>query len=693
MSHAQIEKTPVYVGFDVGGTFTDVIVVANGNHVIEKVLTTPSDPSDGAKRGIGRALEKAGLGVESVDATIHGTTLVANAIIERRGARTGVITNRGMRDALEIGTGTRYDIYDFFLPFPKPLVERRLRREIGARLGPDGQEIRSVDRAEVEGVLNDLRAEGVESIAVCLLHSYRNDAHEEAVLEIGRELCADIAFAASADVVGKIGEDDRFSTAVANAYVRPLMLRYLSSLEEWLGEGRLFLMGSSGGTVGVSAAGRWPIRLIESGPAAGALAASSYSRRLGRADVVSFDMGGTTAKICLIDGGAPRQGYELEVARQERFKPGSGVPLSISTFDLLEIGAGGGSIARVDELGLLKVGPRSAGADPGPACYQRGGTEPTVTDANLVLGYLGEDSFLGGDMTLDREAAEEAVRREIGDRLSLEDVEAAWGIYEVVNEAMAAALRTHVIERNRDPRTYSLIAFGGAGPTHAVAVARKVGLEEVVVPLGAGAMSAIGLVIAPAVMDVVHSYVTPIEAIDWGHVGDFFERMERDAVAVLHDAGVEFGIEIDRSVDMRYIGQSHEITIPVPRQGPDTDMDARLLAEFQAKYAELYTYLNPRFGVEVMTWRLRASGPERIGYPRTSSRETATEPAGLRPAYFPDQGFVDVPVYEQARLAPGFRIAGPAVIEQRESTTVLGPSDGLEVTDDLGLAISVGASR
>ena len=513
------------VGFDVGGTFTDVVLSDyRGRLIVEKVLTTPADPSVGVVQAVGQALDRFAGTLDDIELGIHATTLITNAIIERRGAELGVITTGGFRDMIEIGGGTRYDVYDLFLPFPTPLVERRRRREVSERIMADGAVLRSLDESELLREVASLVDDGVNAVAICFLHSYRNDAHERQALQVVADTYPQIEASISSELSAEQGEFERFSTTVANAYVQPLMAGYLGLLDEWLDRERLMLMGSNGGTVAVPTARRYPIMLIESGPAAGALAASEYSRRLDRPNVISFDMGGTTAKICVIDDGDLATVPEFEAARAERFKPGSGLPLRLPVVNLIEIGAGGGSIARVDDLGLLKVGPASAGAVPGPACYGQGGTSPTVSDANLVLGYLDERSFLGGEMLLDRSAAERAIQSAIGDVLGMELVAAAWGIHDIVNEAMAAALRMHVAERNRDPRRYSLIAFGGAGPAHAVAVARKVGIPEVIVPLGAGATSAFGLLIAAPVIDLAYTYVVDSQEIDWPEVGAALRR-------------------------------------------------------------------------------------------------------------------------------------------------------------------------
>jgi N-methylhydantoinase A/oxoprolinase/acetone carboxylase beta subunit len=681
------------VGFDVGGTFTDVVLSdGRGRLIVEKVLTTPHDPSAAVIEAVERALSHSDGALHDVELGIHATTLVTNAIIERRGADLGLITTGGFRDLLEIGGGTRYDVYDLFLPFPEPLVERRRRREVRERLTADGAVLRSLDQGEFLDEVDALVADGVEAIAICFLHSYRNDVHEREALDLLGEAYPDLQVSISSELSAEQGEFERFSTTAANAYVQPLMTGYLRQLDEWLDGDRLMLMGSNGGTLALSTARRYPIMLIESGPAAGALAAAEYSRRISRPNVVSFDMGGTTAKICLIDESELATVPEFEAARAERFKPGSGLPLRLPVVNLIEIGAGGGSIARIDELGLLKVGPSSAGAVPGPACYAQGGALATVTDANLVLGYLNEHSFLGGEMALDRAAAEQAIQQGIADVLAMDMTAAAWGIHDIVNEAMAAALRMHVAERNRDPRRYSLFAFGGAGPAHAVAVARKVGIPEVVVPLGAGATSAFGLLIAAPVIDLASTYVVDATEIDWSEIEQRYRDLEERALAFLVDAKVRpDDVEYEYSVDLRYSGQAHQVTVPLARDVLERRETSLVLESFASMYAELYSPVSPNFAIEALTWRLRAKGPGQQLSVDTGGVTAggAGEPTPRR-AYFGSDGYRDARVYQHAELAPRQRITGPAIVEQRESTAIVGVTDTAEVDDALNLVISVG---
>ncbi len=679
------------VAFDVGGTFTDIVVAnGDGSLTIEKVLTTPEAPEVGARAGTEAALARVGSRVDGVELGVHGTTLVANAIIERRGARVGMLTTLGFEDAIEIGLGERYDMYDLFLPFPPPLVERRLRLGVPGRIAPDGSELEPLDEDAVLAASAELAAEDVEAVAICFIHAYANPTHERRAAALVRELYPHLAVSLSSEVAGQLGEYERFSTTVANAYVQPLADRYLGEIDRWLVNGRLLLMGSNGGTLSVDAARRQPITMIESGPAAGALAAAAYARRLGREHVVSFDMGGTTAKVCLIDAADPMMSPDFEAARAERFKPGSGIPLRIPVINLIESGAGGGSIARMNELGLMKVGPRSAGSDPGPACYGRGGTEPTVTDANVLLGYIGATSFLGGSMSLDVDAAAGAVGG-LAETLGLDLVRTAWGIHDLVNENMAAAMRSHVAERNRDARRYSLLAFGGAGPVHAVAVARKVGIREVIVPLGAGVTSALGLLTAPMAVDLVQSAPSRLSEVDWPAVARLLDDLEQRARGELFLDGVAAdAITVERAVDMRYVGQAHEITVRLPVAPTDPAVEEALRRSFDGTYQSLYSVLNDSFPVEVLNWRVRLAGPSTdLWFGAQPDPAGAERPP--RSIWEPSSSsFVEAPVYLQSAMAADVAYAGPLIVEQRETTAVLGATDRAAIDGFGNLVIEVG---
>src|SRR6516165_4622510 len=511
-------RSPRYrVGLDIGGTFTDFILLDCVTDAVRlhKCLTTPHDPAEGALAGLIELVADAGLQFAQIDELVHGTTLVTNAIIERRGVKVGLLTTKGFRDSVEMGIEQRYDIYDLFLRFPEPLAPRALRREIDERMTWDGTVLRPIDPNQVRREIAALAAAEVEAIAVCFLHSYRNPAHERAVAALAAREFPGIAVSLSAEVVPELRESDRATTTLANAFVQPLMDRYIARIEAELRDrgfvGRFWLMQSAGGLASPGMARRFPIRLLESGPAGGGLATALVGRTADKAQVISFDMGGTTAKACLVQDGRSDIAPMMEAARVHRFKRGSGLPIKAPVIDMIEIGAGGGSIASIDEVGLLRVGPGSAGADPGPACYALGGTEPTVTDANLLLGYYDPGFFLGGRMPLDRDASERALAN-VGAKLGLDAVDTAWGIHRMVVENMAAAARIHIVEKGKDPRAYALVGFGGAGPAHAAEVARILGVRQVLIPPASGAASALGFLAAPLSFEQVRSRPVQLDA-------------------------------------------------------------------------------------------------------------------------------------------------------------------------------------
>ncbi len=670
-------------GVDIGGTFTDLILYDDrtGALTIGKTLTTPTDPAVAVETALVETLAAAHEPTARVGNVIHGTTLVTNALIERKGAPTALLTTRGFRDAVEIRHEGRYDLYDLFLEMPPPLAPRRQRLEVDERILADGSVMTPLDPAQVPGLVERLRALGIEAVAVCLLHSYRNPAHERQLGEELARLAPDLAVSLSSDVVAEIREYERASTTLANVYVRPLVERYLHRLEDRLRalgmpDAALFIMLSSGGTATVDTARRFPIRLVESGPAAGALAASHYGALTGRKNLLSFDMGGTTAKACIIDNGEPLISPDFEVARVYRFKRGSGLPVRVPVIEMIEIGAGGGSIARVDSLGLLKVGPDSAGAEPGPICYGRGGTAPTVTDADLLLGYLDADFFLGGRMRLDVARTEAAIA-ELGARLGLSAIEAAWGIHQVVNENMAGAARIHAVERGRDPRGYPLFAFGGAGPVHAYGVATILGVPELVVPLGAGVTSALGFLVAPFAFDYVRSLYAPLDALDWDAANGLLREMADEGTATLAAAGVpRDAMTFRRTVEMRYRGQGHEVAVPLPDGDLSPASQPALEAAFEEVYRRLYGRTAPGVALEALTWRVVASGPRpeiRLMAEDGGTANAAEAIKGERPIYLPGRrDFATVPVYDRYRLGPGASFTGPAVVEERESTVIIG---------------------
>jgi 5-oxoprolinase (ATP-hydrolysing)/N-methylhydantoinase A len=689
------------LGFDIGGTFTDFVLLdaATGGITLHKCLTTPADPAEGALSGIRAITEQAGIAVSDLSEVLHGTTLVTNALIERRGATTGLLTTRGFRDVLELGIEQRYDIYDLFLKFPEPIVPRRRRIEITERVAADGQVIAPLDVAELRDAGAKLVAEGCTALAVCFLHAYANPAHERAAAAVLREAFPSLAISLSSDVAPEIREYERSVTTCANAFVQPLMDRYLGKLLrefDALGfAGTLRLMQSDGGLCAPEVARALPIRLLESGPAGGALATVLFARAAGLPDALAFDMGGTTAKACLIENGRAEVAPMMEAARVHRFKRGSGLPIRAPVVDMIEIGAGGGSIAGVDETGLIKVGPHSAGADPGPACYGRGGLQPTVTDANLLLGYYDPGFFLGGAMSLDLAAADAAMGR-LGAQLGLTAMEAAWGVHAVVCEAMAGAARVHLVEKGRDPRRYAMVAFGGAGPAHAVRVARILGIGEVLVPPASGAASALGFLAAPLAFEMSRSLIAPLGAgTDFMAIDASLAALEAEARATLRMAGVaDDAMRVERSAEMRLIGQLHQITVPLPDGAIDGARLPAIRAGFVETYQRLYTRVVEGAEIELLSLRVRVLGPEPSITVSGAVGAAAGEGAALkgsRRAWF-DGAFHDAPVYDRYRLKPGDRVPGPAIIEEREATTIIAPGDTLAVDAVMNLRISVGAT-
>ncbi len=688
------------IGFDIGGTFTDFILLDGKRHDIRlhKCLTTPEDPSVGALEGLQQIVGDAGLQLADIGEIVHGTTLVTNALIERRGAKLGLITTEGFRDILEMGTEQRYDIYDLFLQYPEPLAPRRRRLEVPERMDRDGNTVTPLDLDAVRAAAATLAADGVEAIAVCFLHAYRNPAHERAAGAAIRAMLPDIAVSLSSDVVSELWEYQRLVTTCANAFVQPLMDRYMRRLERELWQrgfrGALHLMHSAGGLVSPETARALPIRLLESGPAGGGLATAFFGQAAGKPDVISFDMGGTTAKACLIEGGRAATAAEMEAARVHRFKKGSGLPIKAPVIDMIEIGAGGGSIAGIDEVGLLRVGPHSAGADPGPACYGRGGAQPTVTDANLLLGYYDPGFFLGGRMTLDRDAAARALET-VGRPLGLSAVEAAWGIHRVVTESMAAAARIHIVEKGRDPRRYAMVGFGGAGPAHAAGVARILGVQELLIPPASGAASALGFLAAPLSFEQARSHPVRLEQPGAAAaIEAVLQDLQAETRARLLAAGVtDADIVTERSADMRLFGQLHEIKVALPADAITDAAVPAIRAAFAAAYAARYTSVYEGVGIQLVSLRVACRGP--IPALTLAPAEAAPSRAalkGARPAWF-GEGFVETPVYDRYSLAAGAEIDGPAIIEEREATTILAPGDRLAVdaTGTMRIAIAVAA--
>lgn len=687
------------IGVDVGGTFTDVLLVDDSSGVfhVAKTLTTSDDPSIGVLQAISSGLEGAGIGASELRNVIHGTTLVTNAIIQRAGAPTALLTTRGFRDVLDIAREHRYDMYDLLLELPRPLVSRENRFEVDERILADGTVHRALDLTQVDAALVEIERRGLRAVAICFLHSFRNSSHERLAAARIQERAPALRVSISSEVAGEIREYERTSTTVANAYVQELLDEYLGRLETGLGDigfsGHLLIMLSNGGAATVETARRFPVRMIESGPAAGALAAAHVGLLSGRPNLLSFDMGGTTAKACLIEDGKPFTTSEFEVDRIYRFKQGSGLPIKAPAIDLIEIGAGGGSIARVDRFGLIKVGPESAGAAPGPACYGLGGDRPTVTDADLVLGYLDPDFFLGGRMRLDRTAAERAIDTHVARPLGLSLEAAAWAIHQTVNESMASAARMHAVERGKDVRSYPLFAFGGAGPVHAFHVARILRLREVIAPFAAGVGSTLGFLAAPISFDFVRGAAGILDRLDWVEIDRLYQEMEDEARELLASAQVpREAMSITRSCDMRLAGQAHQIDVPVPPGKLTAERTSTIRKAFDETYLRLFKRAAPGVPVEALNWRLSVAGPRPgLHTPRaTGASDARAAVKGRRPVYLPERGdFILVPVYDRYRLGQGATIGGPAIVEERESTVVIGLGGHAAVDAWSNLVVSI----
>ncbi len=667
------------LGCDIGGTFTDFVLLNDetGDFQVRKVLTTPDDPSRAVETGITDIDAELHGFLSETEHLIHGTTLVINAVIERKGAKTALITTDGFRDSLEMRREIRYDIYDLSAVYPEPLVPRPLRLGVPERLYADGRVRVELDETAVRDVVRQLRDEGVESIAVALLHAYANSAHESRIAEIIAEEAPEVAVSLSSEVMPEIKEYERTATTAVNAYVKPLLDRYVAKLEQRLTEhgmeNGLFLMLSGGGVTAPETARAHPVRLIESGPVGGALATAHLGEQAGLNNVLMFDMGGTTAKSCLVEDGRIPITSVYEVDRVHRFKRGSGTPVGVPTVDLIEIGAGGGSIATIDELGLLTVGPESAGADPGPVCYGRGGIRPTVTDADLLLGYLDPGFFLGGEMELDKSAAEAAMQHELAGPLGLTALEAAWGVHEIVNENMASAMRMYVTEKGGNLQDAVVIAIGGAGPVHAADFARRLGAREIIMPRGAGVYSALGFLVAPFSFEAARTRIMPLDRISADELREIYSPMEHETAAVIERAVPGTEITHTRAADVCYVGQGTALRIEVPDDlSPDSIRNAFLRA-YEARFGTAYDDMP----VQIVTNRVTASAASNAlkvgtGFPE-SSRRLENARKGERPAFCPTaHSMVTHTVYAMETLPAGSRFDGPAIVEDASSTLIIG---------------------
>jgi N-methylhydantoinase A len=665
------------LGVDIGGTFTDVALEAAGRRYSAKILTTPEAPERAVLEAIGAVLREAALAPADLSIIIHGTTLATNAIIERKGAKTALLTTEGFRDTIEIRHENRFEQYDVNIDLPPPLVPRRLRFPVRERIDARGRVLVPLDEAGVSALAGRLAAAAVQSAAIGFLHSFTNPVHERRAGEILADRLPGVPITLSSDVSPEMREYERFSTACANAYVQPLIGRYLADLEAMLRrEGfvcPLFLMLSGGGLTSVGTAIRFPVRLVESGPAGGAIFAAEIARQCRLDKVLSYDMGGTTAKICLIDDLKPQTNRAFEVARIYRFKKGSGLPLRIPVIEMVEIGAGGGSIARVDRLQRITVGPDSAGADPGPACYGRGGAA-TVTDADLLLGRIDPAGFSGGRMALDRAAAETAIRQDVAEPLALAVELAALGVSEIVDENMANAARVHAIESGKDARGRTLVAFGGAAPLHAARMAEKLGLDRVLVPSNAGVGSAVGFLRAPIAYEIVRSSLQRLDEFDAAAANALFAAMRAEAEPIVRRGAGDQPLTETRSAFMRYRGQGHEIAVPLPTRTYRDEDAASLRDAFEDAYRRLYSRVIPGVEVEILSWVMLLSAP------RPSEGETVLptpdlhtpQPGRTRPVFDPEIGeFIEIAIHERGDLRPGALIPGPAVIVEDETSTVV----------------------
>jgi N-methylhydantoinase A len=666
---------------DIGGTFTDLALEAGGKRTTAKVLTTPSAPERGVMEGFRAITKAAGVAPADIELIIHGTTLATNAVIERKGARTALITTEGFRDVIAMGNESRYDQYDLNIVLPEPLVPRYLRLPVPERLDNTGKILRPLDEAAVRALIPMLQQEQVESIAVGLLHAFVNPVHERRIAAILADALPDIPVSLSSDVSPEMREWERFSTTVANAYVQPMMARYLRRLEADLhaagAVAPLFLMMSGGGLTTIETACRFPIRLVESGPAGGAIFSAHVARECGLDSVLSFDMGGTTAKICLIDEFKPQTARTFEVARVGRFRKGSGLPLRIPVIEMVEIGAGGGSIAHVDSMGRIGVGPESAGADPGPACYGRGGTHPAVTDANLSLGRYDPDRFAGGSIKLNVGAAHDALVADVGGKLALTAELAALGVIEMVDENMANAARVHAIESGKTYEGRTLIAFGGGGPVHACRVAEKVGINRVLVPSGAGVGSAIGFLRAPVGYEVVRSLYQRFSTFDVAAVNDLLADMRQEASAAVAKGSFGAAVVETRTAYMRYVGQGHEIPVPLPNQVLEAADIALIRDRYDTEYARFFDRPVPGSDVEIMSYAVVITTvTEDVAPPPAADGLTTkkAKPVRTQPVRDTTTGAVSPwAIYDRSSLTPWVSIAGPAIVAEDETSTLIGP--------------------
>ena len=672
---------PVRLAADIGGTFTDVVLDAGGTRRTRKVLTTPAAPEEGVLNGVSLVLEDAGLHFSDIDVFVHGTTLATNAIIERRGAKTALIATQGFRDVLEIGTESRYDQYDVLIEKPVPLVPRALRFTVPERVDAEGAIRLPLDEAAVAALAPELKRAGVQSVAFAFLHAYANPEHEQRAAVVLKALLPGLSITLASEVCPEVREYERTSTAVANAYVQPLMEGYLGRMRDALQarqyRGATYLVTSGGGLTSLETAQKFPVRLVESGPAGGAIFAAQVAMRAKEDKVLSFDMGGTTAKVCLIENGEPATSRFFEVDRTARFLKGSGLPLRIPVIEMVEIGAGGGSIAQVDAMQRVAVGPESASSVPGPACYGLGGTRPAVTDADVAIGLIEPKGFAGGSMTLRGDLSREALKRDIGDKLGLSAEMSAYAVYEMVCENMASAARVHAAERGAVIGQHTMIAFGGAAPLHAARVAEKVGVSRVLVPPNAGVGSAVGFLAAPVAYEIVRSRHARVdESFDSAGVSELFTEMTAAARALVEPGARGAPLFVRRMAFMRYVGQGHEITVVLPEHDLTAADVPELRRIFEAEYAAQFARIIPAAAIEVLNWSVlvstEAKKPEAVA---SVPAAAAPKPSGVRSIFDGrTEKKIDVPVYQRNAMPPGAVVPGPVVIAEDETTTYVSAS-------------------
>jgi N-methylhydantoinase A len=667
----------IRLGADIGGTFTDVVLEVEEKSYSTKVLTTYAAPENAILDGMAQVCAKAGVAPGDIGQIIHGTTLATNALIERRGAKTALITTQGFRDVIEMRSESRFEQYDLNLTLPEPLLPRQSRFTVAERVDATGAVLIALDRAEVEALADEIAQGGYASVAVGLLHSYLNGAHERMVRDVLVQRLPGVMVSISCEVSPQMREYERFNTVVANAYIKPLMKSYLDRLRGRLADQGVncpvFLMHSGGGIISIENAAEFPVRLVESGPAGGAVFAAHIAARYGLGKVLSFDMGGTTAKICLIKDQTPRTARVFEVARTYRFKKGSGMPISIPVIDMVEIGAGGGSVAHVDVMGQIRVGPESAGSEPGPACYGRGGVRPAVTDADLVLGKLDPDNFAGGTLTLDLAASTAALTSVLGDPLGMSAQEAAFGLAEVVDENMANAARMHAVENGEDLADYTMIAFGGAAPLHAGRLCEKLGVRRLIVPPGAGVGSAIGFLRAPFSFEATRSVYMRLSGFDAQRSAALLAELRAEAMGFVQACDAGAVILSEYKVYMRYCGQGWEIPIVLTPDQAETPDAAIFEALFAAEYAKLFGRVVAGLDAEITVWSVNATTPaQQVAKVVQVQATAAAKPLSSRQMFDPAKaGYVVAQVVARADLVPGASVAGPAIIAEDETTVII----------------------